>query len=148
MDVQRGRRRGEEGPGEGAGASGETEPHACHQLLCNAGVMQALNRLLISLLLALGANAPSLGVSECETLVKVSRVHVDVCGDVCLTDTAPDVCSANNLGLRAQSRDGAVRQGNVAGKRRGGLLEVLARAVEMLARQSKGAQVVSDTESR
>ena len=88
MDVQRGRRRGEEGPGEGAGASGETEPHACHQLLCNAGVMQALNRLLISLLLALGANAPSRSVSECKTFVRVSRVHVDVLVDVRVTETA------------------------------------------------------------
>jgi hypothetical protein len=59
----RGRRREEEGRFGGVGASSETASHTCQQLAHNVGVIQALNRLLVSLLLVLGAHAPSLNVS-------------------------------------------------------------------------------------
>jgi hypothetical protein len=59
----RGRRREEEGRFGGAGASSETASHTCQQLAHNVGVIQAVNRLLVSLLLVLGAHAPSLNVS-------------------------------------------------------------------------------------
>jgi len=59
----RARRREEEGRFGGVGASSVSASHTCQQLAHNVGVIQALNRLLVSLLLVLGAHAPSLNVS-------------------------------------------------------------------------------------